>query len=159
MPDVEWSEVCDAFSPEEVGSLPDARVEDSSVADWQAVFDLVSAGTRRWDYREAGRVVESLPAAAELFTCPQRMLDASLRVWLTEELYVIFWFLEAGQVDFDVNVAAVRDQRQLDALCAWLRILGQQLRKSVVMAEESEPSSVMLTYDVASDRVVVGAVH
>ncbi len=90
---------------------------------------------------------------------PQRMLDASLRVWLTEELHVIFWFLEAGQVDFDVNVAAVRDQRQLDALCAWLRILGQQLRKPVLVAEEGEPSSVMLTYDVASGRVVVGAVH
>ncbi|MFD0482796.1 hypothetical protein ACFQ46_09345 [Kineococcus sp. GCM10028916] len=157
MPDVEWNEVCEAFSPKEVGDLPDAWVEGGSVADWQAVFDLVSAGTLRWEYREAGRPVESLPAAAELFTSSQRMLDASLQVWLTEELHVIFWFLETGQVNFDVNVAAVRDQGQLDALCAWLRTLGQQLRKPVIMAEEGAPSMVMLTYDVASDRVVVGA--
>lgn len=156
VPDVQWSAVCDVLTSEGMGDLPDARVEGCNVADWQAVFDMVRAGSWRWEYREGEGAAEVPPPADDLFSSPPRMGDALLRVWLTEDLQVILWFLEAGQVDFDVNITGLRDQRQLDALCAWFRSLGQQLGKPVIMSGEGSLTPV-LTYDVVSDRVILDA--
>ncbi|MEU9337097.1 hypothetical protein AB0D49_28680 [Streptomyces sp. NPDC048290] len=41
--DLLWEDVSGFFDPDVVGSLPDVRVPDSSVVDWQALLDLVPA--------------------------------------------------------------------------------------------------------------------
>lgn len=40
MADLWWDEVRNFFNPELMGALPDVRVGDVAVGDWQAVFDL-----------------------------------------------------------------------------------------------------------------------
>ena len=69
MPDLVWEEVKNFFDPDLMGSLPDVRVEDASVQDWQAVFDLVRSQGWRWEYAE-GDAVLPLPPAADALARP-----------------------------------------------------------------------------------------
>jgi hypothetical protein len=39
-----WDDVRELFDPDLMGSLPDACVPHTSVADWQALLDLVARG-------------------------------------------------------------------------------------------------------------------
>lgn len=43
MSDLLWDEVAYFFDAEEMGPLPDVRVPDASVEDWQGVLDVVGA--------------------------------------------------------------------------------------------------------------------
>ncbi|WP_265584281.1 hypothetical protein [Streptomyces acidicola] len=42
MPDLLWDDVKNFFEPDLMGSLPDVRVPDTSVEDWQAVLDRLT---------------------------------------------------------------------------------------------------------------------
>ena len=48
MPDLLWDDVRNFFDPDLMGALPDGRVPDTSVEDWQAVFDLVRSRGWTW---------------------------------------------------------------------------------------------------------------
>jgi hypothetical protein len=61
--DLLWDDVRELFDPDLMGSLPDACVPHTSVADWQALLDLVVARRWRFEYSE-GETVLPLPTAA-----------------------------------------------------------------------------------------------
>jgi hypothetical protein len=50
-------DVKDRFTPDLMGSLPDGRVADTVVEDWQAVLDLVRSLGRSCEYFEDGVAV------------------------------------------------------------------------------------------------------
>lgn len=65
MPDLLWDDVRNFFDPDLMGALPDVQVPDTSVEDWQAVFDLVRSRGWAYAYSEDG-VAGRLPRAGEL---------------------------------------------------------------------------------------------
>jgi hypothetical protein len=64
------------------GSLPDVCVLDTTLADWQAVIDLVrSAGWACCEYSEDGGVV-CVPGRVEDMLGRRGEADVMLKVWL-----------------------------------------------------------------------------
>jgi hypothetical protein len=60
-----WDDVRNFFDPDLMGALPDVRVPNTSVADWQAVLDLVRSRGWAYAYSEGG-APERLPRAGDL---------------------------------------------------------------------------------------------
>ena len=152
MPDLLWDDVKSFFAPELMGALPDVRVPDTSVEDWQAVLDLVRSQGWSCEYSEDGAVVR-LPGAAEMLARGEGG-DVLLRVWPTPGFLVIFRAYEAGSIDFDVDLRELQGQRGVDALCRLLRAIGRRLGKPVLLSPESDPLHPVLGFGVEADRVL-----
>lgn len=135
MPDLVWDDVKYFFDPEVMGSLPDVRVPDASVADWQAVLDLIDASGWRSRYSE-GDVVMPVPRAEAVLSRPDDVECPELRVWPTSDVLAIFRFLAAEEVDFDIDLRELQGQERLDVLCSFLRAIGQRLGRPVFMDPE-----------------------
>ncbi|AWN31758.1 hypothetical protein [Streptomyces sp. NEAU-S7GS2] len=152
--DLLWDDVKCFFDLDLMGALPDVRVPNASVEDWQAVLDLVVEKGWKFQYSEGERVLPVPPAGAVL----SRPADAEcpdLRVWPTADVLAIFRFLADDEVDFDVDLRELQGQDRLDVFCGFLREVGRRLGKPVLMDPEGEYGHPVLGFDVEADRVVL----
>lgn len=101
--DLLWDDVRNFFDPDLMGALPDVSVADTSVEDWQAVFELVRSSGWTWEYSEGG-VAGPLPSAADVLARPADAESVDLRVWPVPDVLVIFRPMSAGEIDFDVDL-------------------------------------------------------
>lgn len=154
MPDLLWDDVRNFFDPELMGALPDVSVEEASVADWQAVLDLVRASGWRWQYTE-GDAVLPLPRAEQVLSRSPDANCVALSVWPVPGVLAIFRFYSADEIDFDVDLRELQGQDGVDVLCGFLVAVGRRLGKSVLMAPEGDPHHPVLGFDVEAGRVVL----
>ncbi|MFF5013456.1 hypothetical protein [Streptomyces sp. NPDC001165] len=154
MPDLLWDDVADWFDPKEMGTLPDLRVPGASVADWQAVLDLVRDSGLRYCYEE-GDTVLPLPRAAPVLARLAGTECPNLSVWLAPGIVAIFRFYSDDEIDFDVDLRELQGQERLDVLCGFLRSIGRRLDKPVLMDPEGAYGHPMLGYDPKTDRVLL----
>ena len=154
VPDLLWDDVQSFFDMDAYGRLPDVRVPDASVEDWQAVFDLVSVSGWKSQYSE-GEVVMPTPPAGALLGRPVEAETPTLRVWPAAEVLAIFRFYSADEIDFDVDLRELQGQERLDVLCDFLRAIGQRLGKDVLMDPEGTTGHPVLGFIVTDDRVVL----
>lgn len=142
------------FDPDLMGSLPDVRVPDCSVADWQTLLDLVEA--KGWTRRYSeGETVLPVPRAESVLS---RAVDAEcpeLRVWPTADVLAIFRFYHDEVIDFDVDLRELQGQERLDVFCGFLREIGRLLGKPVLMDPEGDHGHPVLGFDPEADRVVL----
>ncbi|WP_218583016.1 hypothetical protein, partial [Nocardia cyriacigeorgica] len=115
MSDLKWDDVKSFFDPAVMGALPDIYVHDTTVDDWQAVFDLIRSSGWEWEFR-VGDEVRPLPGAAEVLGRGEDDEVVSLHVRVGPELLAIFrpWF--ESQVEFDVDLQELRGQGGVDVL-------------------------------------------
>lgn len=154
VPDLVWEEVKNFFDPGLMGCLPDVRVEDTSVEDWQAVFDLVQAQGWRWEYSE-GDAVLPLPPVTDVLTRPADAELPILRVWPGPGVQVNFWPSSGVEIDFDIDLRELQGQQRLDMLCGFFTVIGRRLGKPVLMAPEGDYQHPVLGFDLEADRVVL----
>lgn len=152
--DLRWDDVKRFFDPDLMGSLPDVRVPDASVEDWQAVLDLVAEKGWACRYSE-GESVRPVPRAADVFSRPPDAECPALRVRLADGVSAIFRFLAGEEVDFDVDLRELQGQERLDVFCGFLREVGRRLGKPVLMDPEGDHGHPVLGFDVEADRVVL----
>ncbi|GAA0442750.1 hypothetical protein ACFQ2B_35700 [Streptomyces stramineus] len=154
MTDLLWDDVKRFFDPDLMGPLPDVRVPNASVEDWQAVLDLVAEKEWKCQYSE-GETALQVPRAEAVLS---RLADAecpSLRVWPTADVLAIFRFLADDEVDFDVDLRELQGQGRLDVFCGFLREIGRRLGKPVLMDPEGDYGHPVLGFDVEVDRVIL----
>ncbi|MFF3934487.1 hypothetical protein [Streptomyces hirsutus] len=154
MSDLLWDDVRYFFDLDEMGLLPDVRVPDASVEDWQAVLDLISSRGWKCQYSE-GDVVMSVPRAEAVLSRPADAECPDLRVWPTADVLAIFRFHAAEEIDFDVDLRELQGQERLDVFCGFLRAIGRRLGKSVLMDPQGDYGRPVLGFDVEIDRVVL----
>ncbi|MGW1035486.1 hypothetical protein ACWD4Z_25280 [Streptomyces antibioticus] len=154
MGDLAWDDVSCFFDPDLMGRLPDVRVPDTSVEDWQAVLDLIAVRGWKSAYSE-GTTVLPLPAAAAVLSRPGDAECPNLRVWPTTDVLAIFRFGGADEIDFDVDLWEVRGQERLDVFCGFLEEIGRRLGKPVLVEPEGCYAHPVLGFDVGADRVVL----
>ncbi|MGW4816317.1 hypothetical protein ACWEPB_32360 [Kitasatospora cineracea] len=154
MPDLLWDEVKNFFNPDLMGALPDVFVPDTSVADWQTLFDLVQARNWKWQYCE-GSTELPLPSAAVVFARPADAEVAELRIWPKPGVLAIYRMMSADEIDFDVDLRELQGQPGVDALCSLLAEIGRELGKPVKMTPEGGSQAYpVLGFEPALDRVV-----
>ncbi|MER6377782.1 hypothetical protein ABT255_58350 [Streptomyces mirabilis] len=80
MSELLWDDVAYLFDPDLMGSLPDVRVPDTSMEDWQAVLDLIGESGWKCQYSEGDAV---LPAGPERKISPHqgRLRPSLARGW------------------------------------------------------------------------------
>ncbi|MBO3089570.1 hypothetical protein [Cellulomonas dongxiuzhuiae] len=148
-----WDDVSDLFDPDTMGALPDGWVDRTTVADWQALFDLVRTGPWPWRCLDDRTEIE-LPAAAELPLRPDDAATVVLHVEMAPDAWVVFWFLGPGRIDFDLELRFLQGQERLDRFCELLRSLSHALGKSVWLGPEGASGDPVLGFDVTADRMV-----
>lgn len=152
--DLLWDDVSCFFDPDSMGWLPDVRVPNTSVADWQALLDLLSE--KGWQYRYSeGETVLPLPGAADALSRPADADWPELRVRPTAEVLAIFRFLADDEIDFDVDLRELQGQERLDVFCGFLREIGRRLGKPVLMSAEGDYRRPVLGFDAEAGRVVL----
>ena len=156
MPDLLWNDVRYFFDPHLMGALPDVYVTGTSVEDWQAVFDLVRSSGWAWECLE-GDVTGPLPPAVEVLTRPADAEIVQLRVWPVPGVLAIFRPMSAEEIQFDVDLRELQDQKGVDVLCRFLAAVGRRLGKPVVMTAEGGDGNPVLGFDPAAGRVVLMA--
>ncbi|MEW2372632.1 hypothetical protein AB0940_25210 [Streptomyces sp. NPDC006656] len=154
MADLLWDDVRCFFDPDLMGSLPDLRVPDASVEDWQAVLDLVEAKGWKCQYSE-GEAVLPVPRAESVLSRPTDAECPNLRVWPAAEVLAIFRFLDVEVIDFDVDLRELQGQERLDVFCGFLREIGRRLGKPVLMDPQGGYERPVLGFYVEADRVVL----
>jgi len=154
MADLLWDDVSSFFDPDLMGSLPDVRVPDASVEDWQAVLDLVAEKGWKCQYSE-GETGLPVPRAEAVLSRPAGSECQDLRVWPTAEVLAIFRFHSDDEVDFDVDLRELQGQEGLDVFCGFLREIGRRLGKPVLMDPEGDHGHPVLGFDVEANRVVL----
>lgn len=132
MPDLLWDDVRNFFDPDLMGALPDVSVADTSVDDWQAVFDLVRSSGWTWEYSE-GCVRMPLPSAHEVLSRPTETDTALLKVCPVADVRVNFRPMSVGEIDFDVDLRELQGQEGVDVLCGLLGAIGRRLGRPVLM--------------------------
>ncbi|MEU0689404.1 hypothetical protein [Streptomyces uncialis] len=154
MADLLWESVSPFFDPYLMGSLPDVRVPDASVEDWQAVLDLVAEKGWKCRYSE-GATVLPVPRAEAVLSRPADAECPDLRVWPTADVLAIFRFHADVEVDFDVDLRELQGQERLDVFCGFLGDIGRRLGKPVLMDPEGDHGHPVLGFDVEAHRVVL----
>ncbi|WP_351231319.1 hypothetical protein [Streptomyces sp. NPDC002133] len=154
MADLLWDDVSCFFDPDLMGSLPDLRVPDASVEDWQAVLDLVEARGWQCQYSE-GETVLPVPRAETVLSRPAGAECPNLRVWPTADVLAVFRFHDDHEIDFDVDLRELQGQERLDVFCDFLREIGLRLGKPVLMDPEGDYGHPVLGFDIEADRVVL----
>jgi hypothetical protein len=152
--DLLWDDVKCFFDPDLMGSLPDVRVPDASVEDWQAVLDLVAEKGWKCQYSE-GETLLPVPRAEAVLSRPVDADCPHLRVWPTADVLAIFRFHAVDEVDFDVDLRELQGQERLDVFCGFLREIGRRLDKPVLMDPEGDDGHSVIGSDIEADRVVV----
>jgi hypothetical protein len=117
--DLLWDDVSCFFDPDSMGSLPDVRVPNTSVEDWQAVLDLVAEKGWKCQYSE-GETVLPVPRAEAVLSRPADAECPGLRVWPAADVLAIFRFYAEDEVDFDVDLRELQGQERLDVFCRFL---------------------------------------
>ncbi|MFI8977325.1 hypothetical protein ACIGO9_30890 [Nocardia asteroides] len=138
-----------------MGALPDLWVPDTSVEDWQAVFDLARSNGWICEY-VVDDIVRPLPAAAKVLPRP---VDAEesivLRVRPVPAVTAYFYPLSDTEIEFFMDLCQLQGQVGVDTLCGFVSALGRLLGKPVFMAAEGQYGYPVLGFDPAADRVVL----
>ncbi|WP_238010254.1 hypothetical protein KZZ52_53235 [Dactylosporangium sp. AC04546] len=154
MPDLVWDDVRAWFDPEVNGVLPDVCVPDTTVADWQAVVDLVRSRGWAYEYSENGEV-RRMPGQVEDMLSRGAEAGVMLKVWPAPQVLAIFRPWSADRIDFDVDLRELQGQERLDVLCGLFRAIGRRLAKPVLMSPEGLKAQPVIGYRVEIDRVAV----
>ncbi|MER7846001.1 hypothetical protein ABTZ03_18845 [Kitasatospora sp. NPDC096077] len=153
MADLHWDDhVAWLLDPALDGWLPGDGVADTTVADWQALLDLVVE--RGWERTfVVGCFEMALPPAEEVLSWPDGPARPVLSVNPGPGVGAVFRFRRAGRIDLDVDVEQLGGQEGLDVLCGFLAAVGRRLGRAVPTPVEG--GGPFLGYDLEADRVRV----
>ncbi|MEV7603043.1 hypothetical protein AB0O91_37315 [Kitasatospora sp. NPDC089797] len=141
------------LDPASDGWLPGEGVADTTVADWQALLDLVVE--RGWDRTFlVGCFEMPLPRAEEILSWPHGAARPVLSVLPGPEVAVVLRFRSAERIDLGINVERLGGQEGLAVLCGFLAKVGRRLGRSVPTPDRG--TGPFLWYDHSADRVRFG---
>lgn len=151
MPDLLWDDVREWFEPD--GSLLDAYVLETTVADWQAFVDLVRSKGWRFTYSEDNQP-RRLPHRVENVLARRGEMAVLLQIRPVPEILVNVHFFTDEEIEVDFSREELQGQERLDALCGFLRAVGRRLGKPAVLTSENASEHPLIGYDVTADRLV-----
>lgn len=138
--DLLWDDVKYFLDPDLMGPLPDVRVPNASVEDWQAVLNLVAE--KGWKCQYSG---------GWCFRCPGRRPSARTcgsgqrsMCWRSS--------VSMPAMKSTSTLRELHGQDRLDVFCGFLREIGRRLGKPMLMDPEGDCGHPVLGFDIEADR-------
>jgi hypothetical protein len=150
--------VLDALWEQDVGAtLRDVYVPDASDDDWQRAVDAIRATGWPTVYSEDHVTV---PMPADVRDVRAKLANQIGLLWqieITESVTVNGHFFY-DEIEFNIAPGEISDQRGVDAVCEFMRVIGQALQSPVWVgcdaAGPPRPPTDM-HYDPKSDSIVL----
>ena len=140
-----------ALGPDGFGSLRDISVFAADERDWQRALDFLRASSLPLDFSVDGVPMELPGSIAEIFAIRQRAIP-SLLVDLAG-VRLASYFFAPSVIEFDFDPRDVTTAEQGADVLAFMRRLGEELGKPVVLADESTPGDPIVRFDPALQDV------
>lgn len=140
---MEWERHKELFAWD--GGLIDIYVRGTDVSDWQHLLDGLRGGPYDTRYN-VGEERQPLPEWVETIFAQRHDMSVALSVD-ESDLGLICHFFWPDEIEFDLDPRAIADQTRLDRLLAFMQMLGQLLRKEVILTPEDMPERPFLRYD------------
>lgn len=125
------------------GSWRDIYVFETTLEDWQLLFELI-----RTQYRlqaSADGIVQSLPSTDEELHVMSRECNSHWTIRVGGILIVCHFF-SSEQMEFHIDPREVTSQADLDTLLAFIQRLGDAIKKSVVLTLDNGPEIPIISY-------------
>lgn len=158
VPELRWEDVRKDWTPD--GSeLRDIYVFDTSDEDWQRILTLVA---ERWSYTYTlDSEPTALPSSMQEVWENRASTTIALLIEPRKGIEIMCYFFDDTTIEFDLHPSAVVSQADLDAVCGFVRAVGETLRKPVLVCYEGRPldestnmRGAIMRYDPAADAVV-----
>ena len=151
---IAWTKVESDFEWD--GSLRDIYVRSATLDDWRAVYRVLKASPDvefRFDGEQA-----ALPAEIDdVFAMRSRKSPMlSLKVG---GVAVVFHFFTEEEIEGDIDPREVKSQAELDAVLAFLKKIGDSVRKPVLLTPENLPEAEILRYEPDSQEFMYASHH
>jgi hypothetical protein len=143
MMDASWERVAPDFEPD--GSLRDIYVQNATLADWEATFQLI-----RRDYAPATYTRDGEPAALPASAAEALAERDTATVALDFDVAGVEMachFFSPKEIEFDLPPEQVNSRERFAAVQGFLRALATTLGKSVLLSPESMPHLPILSVD------------
>jgi hypothetical protein len=156
--DLRWDDLRDDLNLELNGVLPDGCVPNTTVDDWQALLAVARGQGWRVELAEDDGDRQLRDDESLAFPGPED-LSVTLKIWPSPEIQVNFFMYDPSEITFDIDLRELQTQERLDLLCDFLRMVGRELRKPILITPEGASNALrpFMKFDPDLDRVV--AVH
>ncbi len=131
------------------GSWRDIYVLETSIDDWQTMFDFLHSSQYEFQYQRYEP--EPLPSITEVF---------SKKYEHKGDLYVVVGdvtlnchFFVPEQIEFDLDPCEVKGEEQAEALLDFMRQLGRALNKEVILTPESFEENPIFKFSPVTQEV------
>ncbi|HZL73948.1 MAG TPA: hypothetical protein VFB83_01115 [Propionibacteriaceae bacterium] len=155
MSDLRWDDIRADLDLDAKGVLPDGRVPQATAADWNAVVGLSRSRGWRLELTEDGERVPLGEGEMLRFPGPDDP-SVTMSIWPVPGIQVNFFVYSPSEIDFDIDLRELQTQERLDQLCDFLREMGRELGKPILITPEgaSNASYPFMEYDPQLDRIV-----
>jgi len=144
---ISWNTCKEDFRPD--GSLRDIYITPATLAEWRAIYPLLR-DSPAVEFSVDGVVQPPLATVEQVFAV-RPSANPMLRFRVGRTL-VVFHFFSDEEVECDVSPDEVASQTDLDALLGFVRQLGDNTGKPVVITPENVRERPFISYDPESRR-------
>lgn len=146
---MDWELVSADFEPD--GALRDICIRNTTIADWQAVIDVLTTHVPALEYRMAGEAVDPPADISKLFRRQPDDLGFDLYVPMGMATLNCHFFTE-DEVEFDLDPREMKPEF-LATLVDFLRLLGEATTKPVLLTMENMPEAVIMRFEPTTGKV------
>jgi hypothetical protein len=122
--------------------LPDGSSELTSSDGHDALLEAVQRQSWPLTNGDGSPLEHPLPPAHDLIDHRR-----TIAVWPNEHVQINLFFNDPWVVLFDIDLRRMREQGDLDALCAFVELLGSVTDHCVELSQEGTDAEVFLRYD------------
>lgn len=130
-------------------TLPNGRVEHTTIADWQRVLEVSRRLASSVDLTPVGGGRSAPVAAADLFAPGGELVTVA--VVLPGTVQINLFPYSVSSIDFDFDTSEVTDQDSLDRLAEFVRAVASACERPVVLTHEGADEMPLARYDPADE--------
>ena len=144
---IAWSKIERDFEWD--GSLRDIYIRPATLEDWRAVFRIVKVIPTA-EFRIDGEL-EAMPQEVDEAFGMRARKHPTLSV-KAGGVTIVFHFFTEEEVECDIDPREVKSQSDLDAVLAFIKMIGDAAGNPVLLTPENLPGSEILRYEPSSQR-------
>ena len=133
------------------GALRDIYVPDTTIADWQAVWDILREDAEQLMFAMDGTALEPPESVSDIFA--RRGAHGFLASYRLGRVLLNCHFFTVEEIEFDLDPRDVDGPDDVAALAQFMAALARATAKAVILTMENSQQAVIARFDPVADRV------